>query len=163
MKPFSEPQKPIFDPQKVGHFMEQYIPFNQFLGMKMLSVTAELVEIELPFKPELIGDPQRQAVHGGVLSALIDVAGGTVCWAAMQNLDGRVSTVDLRVDYLRRGPPETLLCRAHLVRLGRSVAVAKMEVFGKSDLNSVVATGHGVYNLVHQTKYGLPSKKDIEP
>ena len=49
--------------------------------------------LRLPFR-EQVGDPQRRAIHGGVLSTVLDVAGGTVCWAAMMSLGARVSTVD---------------------------------------------------------------------
>lgn len=132
----------------VGQFMEQYIPFNQFIGLKITEVSPRRVLWTLPFKEELVGDPQRRALHGGVLASVLDVAGGTVCWASMLDINTRVSTVDLRVDYLRRGVCEDVVCEANLVRLGRSVGVARMEIFPKSDRTYVIATGQGVYNLV---------------
>ena len=95
-----------------------------------------------------IGDPHRRALHGGVLASMLDVAGGTVCWAAMKSADSRVSTVDLRVDYLRPGKGEKILCESTLIRLGKSVGVARMEVYLASDREYVIATGQGVYNLV---------------
>ena len=132
----------------VGYFMEQHIPFNRFIGLVVTDVTRELVRWRLPFKEELVGDPQRRALHGGVLASVLDVAGGTVCWAAMMDVNTRVSTVDLRVDYLRRGLCEDVICEAKLIRLGRSVGVARMEIFPESDPEYVIATGQGVYNLV---------------
>jgi uncharacterized protein (TIGR00369 family) len=54
----------------------------------------------LPVRPEFVGDPRRPALHGGVLSALIDTAGGVAAWSAL-GTGGSVSTVDLRVDYLQ--------------------------------------------------------------
>ena len=132
----------------VGHFMEQYIPFNRFIGLIVTEVSADKVRWRLPFKEDLVGDPQRRALHGGVLASVLDVAGGTVCWAAMMDTNTRVSTVDLRVDYLRRGLCEDVICEAKLVRLGRSVGVARMEIFPESNSDYVIATGQGVYNLV---------------
>lgn len=132
----------------VGHFMEQHIPFNRFIGLQVSDVLPERVLLTLPFKEELVGDPQRRALHGGVLASVLDVAGGTVCWAAMMDINTRVSTVDLRVDYLRRGLCEDVLCEAKLVRLGRSVGVARMEIFPASNRDYIIATGQGVYNLV---------------
>ena len=132
----------------VGHFMEQYIPFNRFIGLIVIEVSADKVRWRLPFKEDLVGDPQRRALHGGVLASVLDVAGGTVCWAAMMDTNTRVSTVDLRVDYLRRGLCEDVICEAKLVRLGRSVGVARMEIFPESNSDYVIATGQGVYNLV---------------
>ena len=132
----------------VGHFMEQYIPFNRCIGLIVIEVSADKVRWRLPFKEDLVGDPQRRALHGGVLASVLDVAGGTVCWAAMMDTNTRVSTVDLRVDYLRRGLCEDVICEAKLVRLGRSVGVARMEIFPESNSDYVIATGQGVYNLV---------------
>ena len=137
---------------KVGEFMQEYIPFNKFLGLEIASVGPDTALLRIPFREELVGDPERRAIHGGVLSSVLDVAGGTVCWAAMMSLGSRVSTVDLRVDYLRRGLCEDLHCEAKLVRLGRSVAVARMEVFPASNREHVIATGQGVYNLVRSVK-----------
>lgn len=133
---------------KVGYFMQEYIPFNKFIGLEIVEVEDDRALLRLPFKEELVGDPQRRAIHGGVLSSVLDVAGGTVCWAAMMSLNARVSTVDLRVDYLRKGLCEDLLCEASLIRLGKSVGVARMEVFPASNRSHVIATGQGVYNLV---------------
>ena len=133
---------------QVRQFMQEYIPFNKFLGLQIASVSPDTALLKIPFREDLVGDPERRAIHGGVLSSILDVAGGTVCWAAMMSLGSRVSTVDLRVDYLRRGLCEDLHCEAKLVRLGRSVAVARMEVFPASNRAHVIATGQGVYNLV---------------
>ena len=133
---------------QVRQFMQEYIPFNKFLGLEIASVGPDMALLKIPFREELVGDPERRAIHGGVLSSILDVAGGTVCWAAMMSLGARVSTVDLRVDYLRKGLCEDLYCEAKLVRLGRSVAVARMEVFPASNRAHVIATGQGVYNLV---------------
>ena len=56
------------------------------------------------FKPEFIGDPNREALHGGVLSTLIDTTGGLCCWSTLRHQNDRVSTIDLRIDYLLKGP-----------------------------------------------------------
>jgi uncharacterized protein (TIGR00369 family) len=134
--------------QQVIHFMEEMVPFNRYLGMKVEVVEEGRVNIHLPWREEFVGDPQRRAVHGGVLSALIDTCGGSACWSALIDPTARVSTVDLRVDYLRKGPCENLTCRAEVVRLGNSVAVVRMEVFASNDLEQkIVATGQGVYNI----------------
>ena len=135
---------------KVGYFMQEYIPFNKYIGLQVLEVEPQRVQLCIPFKEELIGDPERRALHGGVLASVLDVAGGTVCWAAMMSLDSRVSTVDLRVDYLRKGLCEDLLCEAKLIRLGKSVGVARMEIYPATNRDYVIATGQGVYNLVYR-------------
>lgn len=128
--------------------MEELIPFNKFLGMKCLELRPAYVLIELPFRDDFIGDPMRRALHGGVLSTLADVAGGMAVWSEIADPRGRVSTIDLRVDYLRPGQPETITVEASVVRRGNRVGVADMRLFHPTSPEVTVATGKGVYNIV---------------
>jgi len=140
--------------EKIIHFMEQEIPFNRYLGMKIETIEEGISIIRLPWKEEFIGDPYRRAVHGGVLSTLIDTCGGSACWMMLKETDSRLSTVDLRIDYLRKGPCEDLVCRADVVRMGNRVAVARMEVYAANDPDrNVIATGQGVYNVAKNVRY----------
>ena len=71
------------------------------------------MRLQLPYRAELIGDASRPALHGGVISTLIDVAGGFAVWTQLAGVEDRVSTIDLRVDYLAPGAPEALVAEAH--------------------------------------------------
>jgi uncharacterized protein (TIGR00369 family) len=126
---------------------EEFIPFNKFLGIRVTIAERGRVELELPFREELIGDPMKRAIHGGVLSTLIDTTGGMAVWGAILDPHLSVSTIDLRVDYLRPGKPETLVCEGTAVRVGRSVGVTDMRVFHRSAPSSTIATGKGVYAI----------------
>jgi uncharacterized protein (TIGR00369 family) len=105
------------------------------------------VEIQVPWRDELVGDPMKPAMHGGVISALADTAGGMAIWSALENPLLRVSTIDLRVDYLRPGRLENILAEAKTVRVGRSVGVADIRLFHASARGDTVATGKGVYAI----------------
>jgi uncharacterized protein (TIGR00369 family) len=59
-----------------------------------------------------------------------------------------VSTIDIRIDYLRPGRQETLVAEAGVVRLGKRVGVTDMRLFHPSAPNDPIATGKGVYNVV---------------
>ncbi len=128
--------------------MEEMIPFNKFLGMRLTALSKGRVRLELPFREELIGDPMRRALHGGVLSTLADTAGGMAVWSEIDDTRGRVSTIDLRIDYLRPGQPELLIAEATVVRRGNRVGVADVRLFHPSNEEQTVATGKGVYNVV---------------
>ena len=128
--------------------MEELIPFNKFLGVRAVEIDRGRVRIEIPFRPELIGDPIRQAMHGGVISMLADTAGGAAVWSALDEPRARVSTIDMRIDYLRPGRQETLVAEASLVRLGRRVGVTDMRLFHPSAPLDPIATGKAVYNVV---------------
>lgn len=134
--------------EALRQLVEDWIPFNKFLGMRAAEIKNGFARIELPFRDELIGDPMRRALHGGVLSTLADTAGGIAVWSQMSDANGRVATIDLRVDYLRPGKPELVAVEARVVRQGNRVGVSDMRLFHPSSPDETVATGKGVYNIV---------------
>jgi len=136
------------DPAALRQVMEELIPFNRFMGVRVVEIDRGRVRLEVPFRPELIGDPLRQAMHGGVISMLADTAGGAAVWSSLDEPRARVSTIDMRIDYLRPGRQETLVAEASVVRAGRRVGVTDMRLFHPSAPNDTIATGKGVYNIV---------------
>jgi uncharacterized protein (TIGR00369 family) len=139
-------------------FMEDNIPFNAFLGMKVTQMGDGEAEMMVPCRPELTGDPFRPALHGGVLSALADTVGGLAVFTRV----GRThiaSTVDLRVDYLRPGNVDAdLYARARVLRAGNRVAVTHTVVY-QADLDEPIATASAVYNMV--TRKQTPSTPEV--
>jgi uncharacterized protein (TIGR00369 family) len=131
---------------QVRQFMATQIPFNRVLGIEVTDLAEGFCRMEIPYRPELIGDPFRPAIHGGVLSSLIDACGGGAVFTLIVPPD-KVSTIDLRVDYLRPGALERIICEAKVSRLGNRVASVDMKIFQPSAESKVVATGKGVYNV----------------
>src|SRR3989442_3888081 len=79
--------------------MEEQVPFNRLLGIKGESAEPGRAVLVLPVRPDFVGDPRRPALHGGVLTTVIDTAGGMAAWSALAPAE-TVSTLDLSVDYL---------------------------------------------------------------
>ena len=132
------------DPKEILKLMEELSPFNKHLGIQGEWVEHGRAVMILPVKPEFVGDPRRPALHGGVLSALIDTAGGTAAWSALSTGES-VSTVDLRVDYLvPAGLAAPLRAEAELIRKGNRVCHVRISVTQDGVL---VAEGRGVYNI----------------
>ena len=130
--------------------MEEKVPFNKHLKMSVETIQEGFCVVRVPWQEHLTGDTNRPAVHGGVLATLLDAAGGVAGWSLLENENDRLSTVDLRVDYLRPGPPKDMLCEATVIRMGNKVCVVKMEIYSEGDDKSSVgpiATGHGVFNV----------------
>jgi uncharacterized protein (TIGR00369 family) len=132
--------------ENIGRLFETAVPFNNFMGIKVKEVRSGFARMELPFREDFVGDPVRPALHGGVITTLVDTCGGAAVWSAADPGD-RVSTVDLRVDYLRPGPLEDLVCEATVLRMGNRVGVADMKVFSVNDPDRIIASGKGVYNV----------------
>ena len=127
-------------------FMEHRIPFNVFLGMQVRHLADGLAEMMIPSRPELTGDPLRPALHGGVVSALADTVGGLAVFTQL-NKDRLVSTLDLRVDYLRPGAVDhDIFARATVVRAGNRVAATHTVIF-QDNFDKPIATANAVYNV----------------
>ncbi|TXH92810.1 MAG: thioesterase family protein [Pseudomonas sp.] len=151
--------KPVFQlseeqRQSVEAFFQR-IPFNQVLGIRIDELSGDRVLMSLPMKPELIGNFVHGILHGGVISSLLDVAGGAMALIGafdkhqhlsqqerMQRLS-KLGTIDLRVDYLRPGRGNLFTATAVLLRSGNKVAVVRTELH--SDDGTLVAVGTGTY------------------
>jgi len=129
------------DVQKI---LEEHVPFNRLLGIHAESVGHGRAVLVMAVRPEHVGDTRRPALHGGVVSALIDTAGGAAAWSALGPGES-VSTVDLMVDYLEparvAGP---LRAEAELIRKGNRVCHVRARVTQDGVL---VAEGRAVFNI----------------
>ena len=133
------------DPHVLRRIFEEFIPFNRFLGMRATELEPGLARIEIPFRDDFVGDPSRPAIHGGLLSTLADTAGGMAVWSSLSDPAARVSTIDLRVDYLLPGRLETVAGEARVLRVGSSVGVADIRLYHPAEPERTIATAKGVY------------------
>ncbi|MDP3278996.1 MAG: hotdog fold thioesterase [Deltaproteobacteria bacterium] len=133
---------------QVRRFMSELVPFNAFLGIEVDALTSGHATLSLPFRVEFIGDSTRTppALHGGLIATLLDTCGGAAVWSTVQPTD-KVSTIDMRVDYLRPGRSERLIAEAQVIRSGNLVGVTAMRAYHPSDPTHTIAEGRGVYNI----------------
>jgi uncharacterized protein (TIGR00369 family) len=115
-------------------------PYMRFLGLEVVRSEKGRVEIRLPFREEFLRHDGSDWLHGGVVSALIDIVGD---YAVMTETNVGVPTIDLRVDYLRPARRGDLLAVGRTLRVGRTVSVADVEVRDTS--GTLVAVGRGCY------------------
>ena len=130
--------------------MEEHIAFNKHLGLKVESFDPAAPKLRLEMRPELVGNPARQILHGGVISATLDVAGGLAIMLSFAQEAAitptsftNIGTIDLRVDYLRPGRGKYFIATARIVRKGSRIAVVHMELH--NDSGELIATGGGAY------------------
>lgn len=115
-------------------------PFHRLLGLELVRAEDGVVELRLPWRDDLGRADDSDWYHGGVLSALIDIAGD---YAVASKLGRGVPTIDLRVDYLRPARRGDLRATARAVKVGRTVGVADVEL--RDARGVVVAIGRGAY------------------
>ena len=137
---------------EIGRTFEQMIPFNRVLGLKIDSLDPKTPRLRFDMRPELVGNPVRQILHGGVISATLDVVGGlAIALASLakkaEETPARqfpnIGTIDLRIDYLRPGRGKFFIASGRVVRLGGRVAVAHLELV--NDTGDQIATGSAAY------------------
>ena len=139
-------------------FFEDGIPFNRVIGLRVDALDRGSCITRVPFRPELIGDVTRPALHGGVLSTMADAAGGLAVMANLDVLAG-VSTIDLRVDYLRPAGMADLLCLAETIRVGNRVGVTRMRIY-QAEGDVTIAECRGVYNIRRLQETRRPNAED---
>ncbi len=134
---------------------EERIPFNKLIGMKVETVDLDKIGIRFNMRPELVGNFTRGNLHGGVITSVLDVAGGMVAWTGiMKKMEGKtfeeiaerfakIGTIDLRVDYLRPGLGEYFIASGTTLRTGNKVSVTRMELH--NDQGILIAVGTGTY------------------
>jgi uncharacterized protein (TIGR00369 family) len=147
-----------FEPEFVSaitRIFEESIVFNQTLGLKITSVSPSCVTGRIAMRPELVGHPSYNRIHGGVISAGLDAMGGIAVLAAVgarhmdESVEARLhrftklGTIDLRIDYLRPGIGDHFDLRAEVLRLGSRVASTRMEFMGAD--GKLLSTGAGAY------------------
>jgi uncharacterized protein (TIGR00369 family) len=131
---------------------EEIVPFNRVLGLKVESLDPAAPKLRFDMRPELIGNPVRKVLHGGVISATLDVVAGFAIHLALFKQDAdegkkftfpNIGTIDLRIDYLRPGRGDYFIGTGRVVRLGNRVAVAHMDLV--NDKDELIATGGAAY------------------
>src|SRR5262245_7201552 len=71
------------------------VPFNQVLGLLLVSFDEKNVRIKFSMKPELIGNFMHGILHGGVISSVLDMAGGMVVMSSLMHQNMRESETDI--------------------------------------------------------------------
>ncbi|HVL47334.1 MAG TPA: PaaI family thioesterase [Candidatus Thermoplasmatota archaeon] len=118
-------------------------PFHAYLGVEVVRAAPGLAVLRIPPKEEFVGNPLVPAVHGGIIAALVDLAGGAALFIETQI---PTPTIDMRVDYLRpaiAGRP--LIAEARVASSGKHVAFVDVDV--KDDQDRLVARGRCVYSV----------------
>jgi uncharacterized protein (TIGR00369 family) len=135
----------------VSNIIQNHIPFNKVLGLRLESMDVKAPKLAFDMRPELVGNSRRGILHGGVISAVLDATGGFAIMLALAKEPKageklsfpNMGTIDLRVDYLRPGRGKHFVSSAKVVRLGNRIAVTHMELV--NDDGELISTGAAAY------------------
>ncbi len=141
--------------KEVAKLVAERIPFNKLLGLQLVSLDENGACIKFEMRDTLVGNFAQGILHGGVISATLDMIGGlTALLGVLQKNDvgeisesttalTKIGTIDLRVDFLRPGKGKYFLATGAVLRTGNKVSVTRMELH--NDQNLLIAVGTGTY------------------
>jgi uncharacterized protein (TIGR00369 family) len=95
------------------------------IGAELLRVEPGEVDIGVAFRPEL--GQQHAFFHGGIVGMIADSAGGYAGFSLMP-ADASVLTVEYKINLLAPADGERLIARGRVVRAGRTLTVATVDV-----------------------------------
>ncbi len=115
-------------------------PFQRWLGLRVSDVDEGRMCVTLPWKEDLVSNPNPPTVHGGILASVIDLLG---LYSVLTTGSISIATVDLRVDYHRPAGPGDMTAEATIIKLGSKVSTAETKIYGAD--GKLLASGRGVY------------------
>lgn len=140
--------------KQISHVFSS-IPFNKTLGLIFDSVENDHILMHFDMRDELVGNFVQGILHGGVISSVLDMAGGAAAMIAhiqkhpghdllqISEHLGKAGTINIHVDYLRPGKGKRFFAKAWILRSGNKITVSRMEL--TNDENSLIATATGTY------------------
>ena len=125
------------------------IPYAKELGIKPLVMGDELTLI-LPYKPELVGNPILQALHGGAVGAFLETTAMVQLWL-MGDPKPLPKPISINIDYLRRGRPQDTYARATVGRQGSRVANVRVTAW-QDTFSNPISILHGNFLTAEDPK-----------
>ncbi|MEM6477016.1 MAG: PaaI family thioesterase [Pseudomonadota bacterium] len=96
-----------------------------WLGLRFGDQGENWVELELPWREDLLGEPHREVLASGPIISLMDMASGMAIWQTNKTFKP-VATLDLRVDYQRPARERSNVWgRVECYRMTRSAAFVR--------------------------------------
>ena len=132
-------------------------PFHEWLGVHAVEAGPGRAVLRIPPNEAFVGNPLIPAVHGGIIAALVDLAGGAALFVDLQI---PTPTIDMRVDYLRPAiAGKALTADARVKRSGKTVAFVDVDVTDED--GRLVAQGRCAYSVKDQERGGEPGAYPI--
>ena len=114
--------------EQISQFMGAFVgrvPHNKQLGLRFIESGDRWVELQLPFAPHLLVDPDHGIWASGPIITLMDTAVGMASMLTRGAFEPH-ATLDLRTDYVRSPKPQaTVTARGECYRMTRQIAFVR--------------------------------------
>ena len=129
---------------KVLTKMGEHIQHTQRLGVTLESIEGDELTLRLPYREELVGNPETGALHGGVLTMLLDQTLGMSAICSDSVKPSVTPTLDLRIDHLGIAPAgKDILATARVYRSTRRVLFAEGYAWCEGERDKPIARATG--------------------
>lgn len=145
--------------------MSSFIPHTHLQGICLERIEGEELTLRLPYREELVGNPETGVIHSGALTVLLDHTLGTASICCDEIGAVITPTLDLRIDHLGIAPPgRDIFAVAKVYKVTRRVVFTTGFAYCESrDKPIAKATGSWVLmrelefsSLLHSSKAGGP-------
>lgn len=136
-----------FNDSMYTKIMEDIIPFHAFLGLKVLALHDGYAKIQVPFQPILVGDPRIGRWHGGMICVILDAVSGAAGFSLLKSPTDKISTVDLRVDFLKSSKPQDIVAEGWMIRKGSNTIHSRSKAYHLGAESDVLAEGISVLDI----------------
>lgn len=116
-----------------------HTPYMKAIGARYVGSDKNGTTMVLPYRADLIGDPETRVFASGVVTALLDNTCGMAVWDRINEFKP-IATLDLRIDYMRPAMPDNdLKATAKCYKLTRSVGFVRAFAYEVSPDDPVAA------------------------
>jgi uncharacterized protein (TIGR00369 family) len=112
--------------EELTAFIHKALPLCATLGIRAVSYSKELVELEVDWAPELC--TSGDLLHGGTVMALADSAGGACAFVNLPDGAVGTSTIESKTNFLGAVKSGTVTARSRPLKVGGQVIVVETEV-----------------------------------
>ncbi|MEL6878288.1 MAG: PaaI family thioesterase [Pseudomonadota bacterium] len=141
-------QSAKFDPAQAAKFFTRH-GHSGWLGLAYRDHGENWVELELPWREDLLGEEDRAVLASGPIISLMDMASGMAIWNTKGDFTP-IATLDLRVDYQRPARERAaVIGRVECYRTTRSAAFVR-GIAHDGDPDDPVAHIAGVFMTIHR-------------
>lgn len=135
------------------------VPHSARLGIEVLDAWQGGVRARLPWREDLVGNPDTGVIHGGAVFAFLDQVGGLANVCTTFPVFEITPTIDFRVDHLRAPERDrAIICAAECYRLAHDVTFVRLNAWTEGQEEAPVAAGLATY--MRMMKKGEVKERD---
>lgn len=124
----------------------ELIPYARFLGITFSEEDGRLI-FKMPFIEKNIGNTALPAIHGGVIGGFLENAAIMhLMWTMESTTMPKI--IDINIDYILSGRPETTYAECEIVKMGRRIANVQIKAW-QNDPDRPIAVARSHFKLVN--------------